>query len=48
MEESDISRTAMALHSLQIYGPPGRKAELDARKGSKKTLTTTASPGQLQ
>jgi len=31
MEESDISRTAMALHSLQIYGPPGRKAELDSR-----------------
>lgn len=31
MEESDIARTAMALRSLQVYGPPARKADFDAR-----------------
>jgi N-acyl-D-amino-acid deacylase len=44
MEESDISRTAMSLHSLQIYGPPGRKAEFDARIERAKAWLMTAKP----
>ncbi len=31
MEESHISRTALAIRGLKIYGPPGRKAEFDRR-----------------
>jgi len=31
IEDQDIARTAMALRSLQLYGPPGRKAELQGR-----------------
>lgn len=31
LEESEIARTALAMHSLQLYGIPGRKSELDER-----------------
>lgn len=31
VEESVIARTAMAMHVLQAYGPPGRKADFDRR-----------------
>jgi N-acyl-D-amino-acid deacylase len=31
MEDSDISRTALAIRSLKVYGPPGRGAEMTAR-----------------
>lgn len=31
MEDGDISRTAISIRSLQLYGMPGRKAELDER-----------------
>jgi hypothetical protein len=44
MEESDISRTATSLHSLQIYGPPARKAEFDARLERAKDWLMKAKP----
>ena len=31
MEDGDFSRTAMAVRSLRIYGPPSRKTEFDRR-----------------
>jgi ankyrin repeat protein len=31
MQDSDISRTALGLRSLQLYGPEGRKAEMEQR-----------------
>jgi len=31
MEDGDFSRTALAIRSLQLYGPAGRKAEFDKR-----------------
>jgi ankyrin repeat protein len=31
MEEGTIARTALAMHALQLYGIPGRKAEFDKR-----------------
>jgi len=31
MEESTIARTALAMHTLQLYGIPGRKGEFDQR-----------------
>jgi ankyrin repeat protein len=32
-EESNVARTVMALRTLQVYGPPARKAEFAARTG---------------
>jgi len=31
IQESDIARTARCLRGLQVYGPPGRKADFDRR-----------------
>ncbi len=31
LQEGDIARTARSMRALQIYGPPGRKAEFDRR-----------------
>jgi len=31
IEDGDLSRTAMAIHSLRVYGPPSRKVEFDRR-----------------
>jgi ankyrin repeat protein len=46
MEDSDITRTAISLRPLQVYGPPGRKGEFEeriakARKFLEKTSART-------
>jgi ankyrin repeat protein len=44
MEDGDFSRTAMAIRILQLYGPAGRKAELQKRIERAAVWLATATP----
>jgi ankyrin repeat protein len=44
MEESSIARTALAMHALQVYGIPGRRAEFDQRIARAGEWLVTAKP----
>jgi ankyrin repeat protein len=44
MEDTDFARTAMAVRSLRIYGPPSRKAEFDRRIGRASAWLQSANP----
>ena len=44
MEDGDITRTAIAIRSLRLYGMPGRKREFDERLALAKTWLAAAKP----
>ena len=44
MEDSDFSRTAMAVRTLRVYGAPSRKAEYDRRIERASAWLQTATP----
>jgi hypothetical protein len=48
MEDSDFARTAMAVRSLRIYGPPSRKAEFDRRIGRAAGWLRSANPLSIE
>lgn len=43
-EDGDFFRTALAIRSLQVYGPPGRKAEFDKRIERASSWLAAATP----
>jgi len=45
LEESNIARTAMSARTLQVYGPPGRKAEFHQRIARARGWLEQCSPG---
>src|SRR5207237_1586838 len=44
MEDGDFGRTAVSLRSLQLYAPPGRKAEFDQRIARAAAWLNAATP----
>ncbi len=44
LEDSDYSGTAWSLRSIQAYGPPGRKAEMDRRRANALIWLESAAP----
>jgi ankyrin repeat protein len=44
IEESDVSRTALSLHALQLYGSAGRKAEFTERIDRARAWLAAAKP----
>jgi N-acyl-D-amino-acid deacylase len=44
IEEGDITRTGMALRSIQLYGAPGRKAEFQSRIDRARKWLLAATP----
>ena len=43
-EEGDLFRTALCVRALKVYGPPGRRLELDARIEKARRWIAAASP----
>ena len=48
LQDSDFSRTAMAMRALKTYGPPGRSAETERRLARGKQWLTHAQPVILE
>jgi hypothetical protein len=44
IQEGVIGRTALAMHALRTYGPPGRKAEFEKRIARARDWVTAAKP----